>query len=388
MVRAKVHSSIDDIEPREWNALTGADCPFVRHEFLAALEHTGCVGAGTGWEPFAITLRDDLGLAAAAPAYVKTHSYGEFVFDFAWAQAYSRNGRRYYPKLVVAVPFTPATGPRLLVRAGLEPAVVAKRLLEALQAHAASRRLSSVHALFLDEPARAVCEAAGWLLRRDCQFHWSNRAYPSFDAYLETFTAEKRKKARRERRRVAEAGIRFETRFGGDLDARLLDSVYDFHRETFLRHGNEPYLTREFFSEITRTLGDALMVKVAMHRSTQRPTGRETPVAAAIFFWSREALYGRYWGAAAEYHSLHFETCYHQGIEFCIERGVQRFEPGTPGEHKVSRGFEPALTWSAHHIADSAFRTAIGDYLQREGGAIDDYAAEVREHVPYRKAPA
>jgi len=380
-VRATVHSTIDDIDPRDWNALGGGGCAILRHEFLAALEHTGCVGPGTGWEPCPITLNDELGLAAAAPAYVKTHSYGEFVFDFAWAQAYSRYGRRYYPKLVVAVPFTPATGPRLLVRAGLDRRAIAMHLLEALQDHAARRRLSSVHALFLDEPARAACEEAGWLLRRDCQFHWSNHGYASFDAYLETFTAEKRKKARRERRRVAEAGIRFETRFGGDLDARLLDSVYAFHRETFLRHGNEPYLTREFFSEIALTLGDALMVKVAMHRSK----AAQTPVAAAIFFWSPEALYGRYWGSAADYHSLHFETCYHQGIEFCIERGVKRFEPGTQGEHKVSRGFEPTLTWSAHFIADSAFRSAIGEYLEREGGAIDDYAAEVREHVPYRK---
>ena len=380
-MRATVHSTIDDIDPRDWNALGGGGCAILRHEFLAALEHTGCVGPGTGWEPCPITLNDELGLAAAAPAYVKTHSYGEFVFDFAWAQAYSRYGRRYYPKLVVAVPFTPATGPRLLVRAGLDRRAIAMHLLEALQDHAARRRLSSVHALFLDEPARAACEEAGWLLRRDCQFHWSNHGYASFDAYLETFTAEKRKKARRERRRVAEAGIRFETRFGGDLDARLLDSVYAFHRETFLRHGNEPYLTREFFSEIALTLGDALMVKVAMHRSK----AAQTPVAAAIFFWSPEALYGRYWGSAADYHSLHFETCYHQGIEFCIERGVKRFEPGTQGEHKVSRGFEPTLTWSAHFIADSAFRSAIGEYLEREGGAIDDYAAEVREHVPYRK---
>ncbi|MGH8294736.1 MAG: peptidogalycan biosysnthesis protein, partial [Steroidobacteraceae bacterium] len=312
-MRVTVHSSIDDIDPRAWNALAGAGGAILRHEFLAALEHSGCVGAGTGWEPCPVTLSDDLGLAAAAPAYIKTHSYGEFVFDFAWAQAYSRHGRRYYPKLVVAVPFTPATGPRLLVRPGLDPAATARRLLAALEADAASRRLSSVHALFLDEPARAACGQAGWLLRRDCQFHWTNRGYPTFDAYLETFTAEKRKKARRERRRVAEAGIHFETRFGGDLDERLLDSVYAFHRETFLRHGSEPYLTREFFSEIARTLGDAFMVKVAMHRSTPAAASRQVPVAAAVFFWSHEALYGRYWGAAADYHSLHFETCYHQG---------------------------------------------------------------------------
>ena len=382
-VRARIHSSIDEIDPGQWNALLGTDCPFLRHEFLAALEHTGCVGAGTGWEPRPLTLADESGLAAAAPAYVKTHSYGEFVFDFAWAQAYARYARRYYPKLIVAVPFTPATGARLLVRSGLDRPAMAKRLLDALETEAASRQLSSVHALFLDESARTACEQAGWLLRRDCQFHWSNRGYRSFEEYLETFTAEKRKKARRERRRVAEAGIRFETRFGGELDGALLESVYGFHRDTFLRHGNEPYLSREFFSEIARTLGDALMVKIALHRSRQR----ERPVAAAIFFWSAEALYGRYWGAAADYHSLHFETCYHQGIEFCIERGVGRFEPGTQGEHKVSRGFEPTLTWSAHYIADGAFREAIGEYLAREGGAIDDYAAAVREHVPYRKVP-
>jgi predicted N-acyltransferase len=382
-VRAKVHSSIDDIAPGEWNALAGTACPFLRHEFLAALEHTGCVGAGTGWEPRPLTLSDEAGLAAAAPAYIKTHSYGEFVFDFAWAQAYARYGRRYYPKLIVAVPFTPASGSRLLVRPGLDRALMAKRLLEALEAEASSRRLSSVHALFLDEPSRAACERSGWLLRRDCQFHWSNRGYRTFDDYLETFTAEKRKKARRERRRVAEAGIRFETRFGAELDPPLLESVYAFHRDTFLRHGNEPYLTLEFFREIQRTLGEALMVKVALQRLRQH----ETPVAAAIFFWSPEALYGRYWGSAAEHHSLHFEACYHQGIEFCIERGIARFEPGTQGEHKVSRGFEPTLTWSAHHIAEAAFREAIGDYLEREGGAIDEYAAEVRAHVPYRKAP-
>jgi hypothetical protein len=240
--------------------------------------------------------------------------------------------------------------------------------------------LSSVHALFLDEPARRACAAQGWLLRRDCQFHWTNRGYASFEEYLATFTAEKRKKARRERRRVAESGIRFETRFGADMDRRLLDRVYALHRDTFRRHGHEPYLSRACFGEIARTLGQELMVKVAMHGSE--------PVAAAVFFWCQEALFGRYWGAAADYHSLHFETCYHQGIEFCIERGITRFEPGTQGEHKVSRGFEPALTWSAHFIRDARLRQAIGAYLEREGESVDEYAQEVQAHVPYRAASA
>ncbi len=369
-------TSIDELDEREWNALAADGSPFVRHEFLAALEHTRCVGPGTGWQPRYLAIRDAAGLAAAAAAYVKTHSYGEFVFDFAWAQAYQRLGRRYYPKLTLATPFTPATAPRLLVRPDLDQARLAARLLAALERDAAARELSGVHALFIDASAREACAQRGWLLRRDCQFHWTNRGYASFDAFLECFTAEKRKKARRERRRVVEAGVRFETRFGGELDEPLLEGIYALHRDTFLRHGHEPYLTPAFFREVARRLPQSLMVKLAMH-------GRSM-VAAAIFFCSPQALYGRYWGAAADYHSLHFETCYHQGIEFCIERGIPRFEPGTQGEHKVSRGFEPSLTWSAHFIADPQFRAAIAAYLEREGAAVESYAGEVQEHVPYR----
>jgi len=372
----ELHRSIHGVPQREWNALGDRHDPFTRHEFLAALERTRCIGRGSGWEPRYLTLHDGRGLAAAVAAFVKTHSFGEFVFDFAWAKAYERVGRRYYPKLTVAAPFTPATGPRLLVRPDLDRAVLGARLLAELEQHAHSQGISGVHALFLDEPARAACARRGWLLRRDCQFHWSNRGYASFEEYLGTFTAEKRKKARRERRRVAEAGVRFETRLGGELDEALLDRIYELHRDTFVRHGHEPYLTRAFFSEAARTLPDALMVKLALHQ--------RTVVAAAVFFCSANALFGRYWGAASDYHSLHFETCYHQGIEFCIERRIARFEPGTQGEHKVSRGFEPAITWSAHYIADADFRAAIGDYLAREGAAVEAYAHEVQAHVPYR----
>jgi predicted N-acyltransferase len=380
MMKSAVHKSIDELNAHEWNALGGDRNPFLRHEFFAALEHTGCIGLQTGWDPCYFTLQDSQGLAAAVPAFRKAHSYGEFVFDFAWAQAYSRFGSRYYPKLTVAVPFTPATGPRLLVRANLDRPTVAKRLLADIEAYTSSHSISSVHALFLDEPARLACEQAGWLLRRDCQFHWTNHDYPSFDAYLETFTADKRKKARRERRRVAEAGIVFETHLGAELDEHRLDQVYAFHRDTFLRHGHEPYLTRAFFSEAARTMGDALMVKLAVKAGKA--------VAAAIFFWSQAALFGRYWGASDDFNSLHFEACYHQGIEFCIEHGVARFEPGTQGEHKVSRGFEPTLTWSAHFIVNRRFRDAIEDYLAREGASVDAYAEEVQTHVPYKQPPA
>ena len=377
MNRTEYHHSIGELDAAQWNALGAADNPFTRYEFLAALEHSRCLGRNSGWEPHYLTLRDAGGLAAGAAAFVKTHSYGEFVFDFAWARGYERLGRRYYPKLTLAAPFTPATGRRLLVRPDLDRDALAARLLAELERCAASQRLSGVHALFLDETARAACGRRGWLLRRDCQFHWSNRGYTSFEHYLTTFTAEKRKKARRERRRVEEAGVHFETRLGTELDEPLLDRIYALHRDTFLRHGHEPYLTRAFFSEVARTMPESLMVKLALH-------GR-TLVAVAIFFLGGGVLYGRYWGAAAEYHSLHFETCYHQGIEFCIERGIERFEPGTQGEHKVSRGFEPTITWSAHYIADADFRAAISEYLEREGAAVDAYALEVQGHVPFRE---
>jgi len=375
-MRNDVHNSIVELDARQWNALAGTDIPFLRHEFLAALERTGCIGGDTGWKPQYLVLSDARGIAGAVPAFLKSHSHGEFVFDFTWAQAYARHGQHYYPKLTVAVPFTPATGPRLLVRPDLDSAAVGKRLLAALEGHARQSHLSSVHALFLDEPASAACKQAGWLLRRDCQFHWSNRGYASFEAYLATFTAEKRKKARRERRRVAEDGITFQTLHGDDIEPALLAQAYAFHRDTFLRHGHEPYLTLTFFRDIARTLGDALMLKIARFKGD--------PVAAAIFFRSSDTLYGRYWGSAGEFHSLHFETCYHQGIDYCIEHGLAHFEPGTQGEHKVSRGFEPTLTWSAHFIADPAFRDAIGRYLLEEGAAVEDYAGQVREHVPYR----
>jgi predicted N-acyltransferase len=368
--------SIAAIEARQWNALGAAASPFLRHEFLAALEHSGCIGPQAGWQPRYLVLRDAQGPAAAVASFIKTHSYGEFVFDFAWARAYERIGRRYYPKLTVAAPFTPATGPRLLVRPDLDHTAYADRLLAELEQRAAGLGISSVHALFVDEPARAACEARGWLLRRDCQFHWVNRGYADFEGYLASFTADKRKKVRRERRRVEDAGVHFQTLTGAQLDPVVLGRVYALHRDTFLRHGHEPYLSPQFFAEIARTMPESLMVKLAMH-------GR-TVVAAAIFFVGGGSLYGRYWGAAADYHSLHFETCYHQGIEFCIERGLTRFEPGTQGEHKVSRGFEPAFTWSAHFIADQNFREAIAAYLAEEGAAVEAYAHGVQEHVPYR----
>lgn len=376
-MRTSISTSISDIEPSAWDALDTGGAPFLRHAFLAGLEETGCVGGRTGWIPVPITLHDDRGLAAAAPAYLKTHSFGEFVFDFSWAQAYAQHNLPYYPKLVIGVPFTPATAPRLLVRPGLDPVATRKALVSAIEEFAAARALSSVHGLFVPDEDRRALRDAGWLPRFDVQFHWNNHGYRDYEHFLEGFTARFRKNARRERRRIEEAGIHCETLLGPDLDRAAIDEVHDLHRDTFLRHGNEPYLTREFFRRLPGILGEQLLVKRA------RLAG-ET-VAASVFYWNSAALYGRYWGTREAFHSLHFELCYHQGIDFSIERGIARFEPGTQGEHKVSRGFVPQRTWSMHWIVDARFRHAISEYLRREAAHVEHYAQEIGLHVPYRE---
>jgi predicted N-acyltransferase len=376
-VQTRLINRVTELPAAEWNALAG-QYPFLRHEFLAAIEDSGCASARSGWRPQHLLLIDQHGLAAAAPLYQKEHSWGEFVFDFAWARAAEQAGMAYYPKLVCAVPFTPATGPRLLCRADLPPAPLRRALLRAMREYLGAAKLSSVHALFLDEPARAACEQDGWLLRRDCHFQWHNRGYRDFADFLDGFSADKRKKVRRERRRVLEQGIEFQTLQGDQLSEAMIERVFRLHEITFIRHGHTPYLNRAFFSRIARTLPSAFFVKLAMREGEA--------VAAAVFFRSADTLYGRYWGADADYHSLHFEACYYQGIDYCIAHGLSRFEPGTQGEHKIARGFEPALTWSAHWIADVPLRRAIGAYLAREGQAIDAYASEADAHAPFRKS--
>jgi predicted N-acyltransferase len=375
-MRTNISTSISGIDPAAWDALDAGGSPFLRHAFLATLEDTHCTGPGSGWQSAPVTLHDERGLAAAAPAYVKAHSFGEFVFDFSWAQAYARYGLAYYPKLVIGVPFTPVSGPRLLVRPDLDGPATRAKLIAALREFAESRGLSSVHALFVDDQDRVALEAADWLPRRDVQFHWINQGWRDFDHYLESFTAEKRKKTRRERRRVEELGIRFDTLHGSEMSDRQVDEAFDLHRGTFLRNHNEPYLTRQCFRRLPKAMGDDFMIKRAR-------MGGET-LAMAVFFRGGNALFGRYWGSYEQHHSLHFETCYHQGIEYCIQRGLTRFESGAQGEHKVARGFAPATTWSLHWIVDPRFREVIADYLVREGEDREDYARFIAEHVPYK----
>jgi predicted N-acyltransferase len=368
--------SIAKIDGTAWNAAAGTSQPFVRHEFLLAMEQSGCAVARSGWRAQHLIVEDEDGkLAAALPLYLKSHSRGEFVFDFSWANAYTQHGLDYYPKLLSAVPFSPVQGPRFLIRPDVSRERAMTSLTKAALDLVRSAGLSSWHVLFPDEEAAAHLERAGLILRRDCQFHWFNQGYGSFEDFLGTFTAEKRKKAKRERRRVAEAGIEFDTLHGDEVDENTWRTVYEFYADTFYRHGHEPYLNLNFFKRICAAMPRAIMLKIARIG--------ESPIAVAIFFVGEDCLYGRYWGAGGNYHSLHFETCYYQGIEYCIEHKLKRFEPGTQGEHKVPRGFVPAFTGSAHFIADSRFAAAIRDFAQREARGVDHYAAAVNEHVPY-----
>lgn len=377
-MQIEVARHIGDVAAADWNSLHGTVSPFLRHEFLAALEESGCAAPASGWTPSHLLLRDEARrLIGAMPLYRKSSSYGEFVFDWAWADAYRRAGLSYFPKLVSAVPFTPATGPRLLHAAGQDPERIAAALLAGATGLAEEIGASSVHVLFPEARETPPLARAGFLSRKDCQFHWANRGYASFDAFLNEFTAEKRKKAKRERRRVAEAGITFVHLAGGEIDATLWAKLMPLYASSFWRRGREPYLNEAFFTRVSAALPGNILAIVALLRGE--------PVATALCFRSADTLYGRYWGSAGDYHSLHFETCYYQGIEYCIDQGLQAFEPGTQGEHKISRGFVPTETRSAHWLSHPRFAAAIDQYLGRERAHIDDYMEAASDHVPYRK---
>ncbi|HEX5648535.1 MAG TPA: GNAT family N-acetyltransferase [Steroidobacteraceae bacterium] len=384
-LKAEVVGRIAEVDAREWDALDRSGHPFTRHAFLEALEATGCVGEDTGWIPAHLVVRDSRGggAVAAVPQYLKTHSWGEFVFDWSWAQSYLRSGLDYYPKQLAAVPFTPVTGPRMLIASGIadtDETDMRDELAGLLLQTARRAGASGAHVNFTLEDDQSALERAGFLRRHDCRFLWCNRGYRSFEAFLATFRAEKRKKVKRERRKVAEAGIVFRTLAGESIDEALWRVIFGFSERTFLRHGNGHYLNVDFLERVSRALPGSVMVKLAER------DGR--PLAASIFFEGGGWLYGRYWGTAAHEDSLHFEACYYQGIEHCIERGLAFFDPGTQGEHKIARGFEPTRTLSAHWLEHGGFRAAVARYLERERDAMDAYIAEASEHVPFQRAGA
>ena len=374
-MKVTVHDSISSLAREDWDALAGDEYPFLKHAFLDLAERTGSVSPDAGWTPRHLTLQDGGKLRAAMPLYEKTHSWGEFVFDWAWARAYEQAGLDYYPKLVSAVPFTPAPSTRIL-RADNNDSEAVHLLLSAATRLATETNCSSVHVLFPTSDEIALFADAGLLIRKDCQFHWHNRGYEKFDDFLATFTSAKRKKAKRDRRRVAENGIRFRRLRGPQLDSEAWSTVYALIARTFMLRGSLPYFNQGFFEGLSTNLPDNILVIMAEKD--------DMPVAAAVFYESDTTLYGRYWGSDGHFDALHFETCYYQGIDYCIETGKQCFEPGTQGEHKISRGFSPVETWSAHWLAHPQFADAIGRYLDEEGRHIENYIETVDAHTPYK----
>lgn len=370
---ARVAGAVGDFPAAAWDALGGHRNPFVSHAFLTALEDSGSVGPGTGWQPAPIVIEDGDGrLLAALPAYAKGHSQGEYVFDHAWADAYQRAGGDYYPKLQIAAPFTPATGPRLL----LSDAKYASPLLRAAEQVCRGNDFSSAHATFLEDGQLALFEAAGWMLRSDIQFHWSNRDYANFDAFLASLASRKRKAIRKERA-AAQKNVEIRRLRGDEIGASEWDAFWRFYQDTGARKWGTPYLTREAFDLFAGRMGDAVLLILACQDGE--------PIAGALNFIGRDALYGRYWGCTRDVHFLHFELCYYQAIDIAIELGLARVEAGAQGGHKLARGYEPVQTWSAHWIADPGFREAVAEFLRQERRGVAVDRTWLAERTPFRK---
>jgi predicted N-acyltransferase len=372
-VTVELRESIASLPADEWDALTDGDNPFVSHAFLSAIEDSGSVGARTGWDPRPlVVLGADGRLAAALPAYLKSHSQGEYVFDHAWADAWHRAGGEYYPKLQVSVPFTPATGPRLLTR---DPSL-APALLSAAEQVCERSNISSAHATFIEPAQLPLFEAAGWMTRSDIQFHWENRGYSSFDDFLGALSSAKRKNLRKERA-AAQSGVTIRALTGADIREQHWDAFWHFYQDTGARKWGRPYLTRAAFTLLGERMADRILLVLAFDG--------ETPVAGALNFIGKSALYGRYWGAAIEKPFLHFELCYYQAIDAAIALGLNRVEAGAQGSHKLARGYEPVQTWSAHHIVHEGFRRAVADYLAAERQGVAAQQLHLGAFTPFRK---
>lgn len=377
----KFVTSVTDVDANDWNRVAGSDYPFLRHEFLHALESSGATAAESGWQPFHLTVYQGDQLIALLPLFVKGHSYGEYVFDWAWADAYHRNGLHYYPKLLSAIPFTPATGPRFCFANHLDEQqqqTLMTQMAEVITDQAAKIGASSWHCLFSDIKVASHLEQSGFALRQGCQFHWYNQDFKDFDDFLATFASRKRKNLKKERQKVESQNVTLIRCEGRDITEAQWRKFYEFYRLTYLkRSGHDGYLTGDFFQTLGRTMPENLMMVQAY--------ANDKLVAAALCFKSSTHLFGRYWGCRDEYDSLHFEACYYQGIEYAIEQGIQCFDPGAQGEHKIQRGFTPTATWSNHWLADSRFDEAIRDFLRREKPGIEQYMAETTEMLPFKQ---
>ncbi len=363
---------VASIPAADWDALAPGQ-PLLSHAFLCALHATGCAAPATGWRPCYATAWRGRRLAGALPLYAKSHSYGEYVFDWAWAEAFRRHGRRYYPKLVAAIPFTPAPGPRLLAP---DDATRQALLGHALDRLRSSARASSLHVLFATDHDTRACEQAGMIVRNGVQFRWENAGYRDFDDYLAAMSHDKRKKVKQERRRVAQAGVAFQRLVGRDIPSALWDFFAGCYERTYREHGSTPYLSRAFFARIAETMPEHLLLVVGERE------GR--PLCAALDVFDGGTLWGRYWGTRDYVPGLHFEACYYQAIEFCIERRIARFEGGAQGVHKLARGLLPITTSSAHAIADPDFAAAIADFCARERSDLAHVVSELEAASPFK----
>jgi uncharacterized protein len=366
---AHIRDAVSTIDPHEWDAAAGHGNPFVSHAFLKALEDSGSVGPGSGWQPLPIALECGSGFL---PAYGKSHSQGEYVFDHSWADAWMRAGGRYYPKLQIAAPFTPVPGPRLLAQDDASAAA----LIVAAETFTIRHKLSSAHATFIDDRDTARFEAAGWLIREGTQFHWANRGYRDFDDFLDSLSSRKRKAIRKERA-GAQEGLDIVAIPGAEITESHWDAFWEFYQDTGARKWGQPYLTRRFFSIAGKTMADSLLLFLALRN------GR--PIAGALNFIGDDALYGRYWGCSEDVPFLHFELCYYQAIDAAIARGLARVEAGAQGEHKLARGYLPIITRSAHFIPDRGFREAIADFLVRERASIAHQQEFLADLGPFKR---
>ena len=385
-VRIRVETSFADIPAEDWGRLAGASRndaqtpynPFVSHAFLSSLEESGCAIAETGWLGQHLLLEDESGgLLGALPAYLKNHSQGEYVFDHGWADAFERAGGRYYPKLQASIPFTPATGPRLLRRTGQPLIETQAGLAEGFKELCRRHGASSAHATFVPEEEMPIFEAAGYLHRTDQQFHFLNAGYGSHDDFLETLASRKRKALKKERRAALEHDIEIDWLTGKDLTEAVWDQFFTFYMDTGSRKWGRPYLNRAFYSLIGERMADDILLVMA------RREGRY--IAGAINFIGGDALFGRHWGCIEDHPFLHFEVCYHQAIDFAIARGLARVEAGAQGEHKLARGYLPVTTHSAHYIAHAGLRRAVADYLERERRDVEEMGEYLADHGPFRR---
>ena len=370
-------NSLSQVSSTDWNNLAGIAYPFLRHEFLLALEESGSVCQKTGWIPAHLLVLDDNKLVAFMPLYLKEHSWGEYVFDHQWAQAYQQHDLNYYPKWLTAIPFTPCQGARIVFNNAIDSLEITHLLFSFIKHLSIQHNISSWHCLFPSPTPPPLFNTLQLIIREGVQFQWLNKNYQNFDDFLQRLTTSKRRMIKRERRRVTEQGISLRRISGLDVSAVQWQIFYDFYAMTYLKKGSQPYLNLAFFQQIARTMGDQILLVLAYKD--------DSPIAAALNFIGKDTLYGRYWGCYDEYNNLHFETCYYQGLDYCIEQGLKRFDSGAQGEHKISRGFEPITTYSVHWIKEKRFTKAIQQFVTEEKIAVEQYKQNTTAYLPFKK---